>query len=242
MNSKISPAFPCLQAFQRVLLQSKLPCTPRTFFPNTKRLFRSSSSRKNRSKRRSSVFYDCRTRTLQTVLRQRDLWSGRINRDLTNDLVVKLKETTSLDPSPHLTCVCHQEDEIHSIIERYAASGVSNILALGGDPPHNLADYDRSQDAFEHAAGLVKFIKKFNETGAHPDPRGFGIGVAAFPEGHPTTPNRLKEMDYLKAKVDAGADYIVTQLFFDNHDFHDFRIVADSPESTFRSSPESCLS
>ena len=149
--------------------------------------------------------------------------AGGSTRDLTNDLVVKLKETTSLDPSPHLTCVCHQEDEIHSIIERYAASGVSNILALGGDPPHNLADYDRSQDAFEHAAGLVKFIKKFNETGAHPDPRGFGIGVAAFPEGHPTTPNRLKEMDYLKAKVDAGADYIVTQLFFDNHDFHDFR-------------------
>ena len=59
----------------------------------------------------------------------------------------------------------------------------------------------------------------------HPgaDPRGFGIGVAGFPEGHPSTPNRLREMDYLKAKVDAGADYICTQLFFDNHDFYDFR-------------------
>jgi methylenetetrahydrofolate reductase (NADPH) len=69
----------------------------------------------------------------------------------------------------------------------------------------------------------VAFIRKFIDTGAHPDPRGFGIGVAGFPEGHPTTPNRVLEMDYLKAKVDAGADYICTQLFFDNHDFYDFR-------------------
>jgi methylenetetrahydrofolate reductase (NADPH) len=69
----------------------------------------------------------------------------------------------------------------------------------------------------------VKFIKRFNDSGAHPDKRGFGIGVAGFPEGHPLTPNRLVEMDHLKAKVDAGADYICTQLFFDNHDFYDFR-------------------
>ena len=73
----------------------------------------------------------------------------------------------------------------------------------------------------------MKFIKRFNETGDHPDQRGFGIGVAGFPEGHPATPNRLVEMDHLKAKVDAGADYIVTQLFFDNRDFYDFRERCD---------------
>src|SRR6185369_16562629 len=120
-------------------------------------------------------------------------------------------------------CVCHQEAEIRDIIERYAEAGISNILALGGDPPRSMANYDRSGDAFQHAVDLVGFIQKFNQSGAHPDKRGFGIGVAGFPEGHPATPNRLKEMDYLKAKVDAGADYIVTQLFFDNHDFYDFR-------------------
>jgi methylenetetrahydrofolate reductase (NADPH) len=69
----------------------------------------------------------------------------------------------------------------------------------------------------------VKFIRKFNDSGVHPDRRGFGIGIAGFPEGHPGTPNRLLEMDYLKEKVDAGANYIVTQLFFDNRDFYDFR-------------------
>ncbi len=146
--------------------------------------------------------------------------AGGSTRELTHDLVVRIKETTDLSAVPHLTCVCHQEQDIQEILERYAAAGVSNILALGGDPPANLEGYDRANDAFQYAADLVTFIKNFS---GHPDPRGFGIGVAGFPEGHPATPNRLLEMDYLKAKVDAGADYVCTQLFFDNHDFFDFR-------------------
>ncbi|HEY1050139.1 MAG TPA: methylenetetrahydrofolate reductase [NAD(P)H] [Prosthecobacter sp.] len=149
--------------------------------------------------------------------------AGGSTRELTHDLVVRIKKTTTLDPVPHLTCVCHSEADIAGILERYAEAGVSNILALGGDPPRGLVGYERKNDAFQHAADLVAFIRKFIDTGAHPDPRGFGIGVAGFPEGHPTTPNRVLEMDYLKAKVDAGADYICTQLFFDNHDFYDFR-------------------
>lgn len=149
--------------------------------------------------------------------------AGGSTREMTHDLVVRMKTTTSLDPIPHLTCVCHGEADIASILERYAAAGVSNILALGGDPPRGMKDYRKENDAFQHAADLVRFIKKFSEGGAHPDRRGFGIGVAGFPEGHPATPNRLLEMEYLKAKVDAGADYICTQLFFDNHDFFDFR-------------------
>jgi methylenetetrahydrofolate reductase (NADPH) len=152
--------------------------------------------------------------------------AGGSTRELTHDLVVRLRTTTSLDPIPHLTCVCHNEDDIRQVLQRYADAGISNILALGGDPPKNLADYDRAADHFQHAIDLVRFIRGFDHpsSGDGPrDQRGFGIGVAGFPEGHPATPNRLLELDYLKAKVDAGADYIVTQLFFDNRDFYDFR-------------------
>lgn len=149
--------------------------------------------------------------------------AGGSTRQRTHDLVVRIKTQTTLDPVPHLTCVSHAADEIQKILERYASHGVGNILALGGDPPRDPAGYDRSRDAFPHAADLVKFIRRFNDLRGHPDRRGFGIGVAGFPEGHPATPNRVRELEYLKAKVDAGADYIVTQLFFDNRDFYDFR-------------------
>jgi methylenetetrahydrofolate reductase (NADPH) len=149
--------------------------------------------------------------------------AGGSTREMTHDLVVRIKQESNISTVPHLTCVCHQEQEIHDVLTRYSAAGVGNILALGGDVPADRVGWDRSRDAFQHATDLVVFIRKFNEAGGHPDPRGFGIGVAGFPEGHPATPNRLLELDYLKAKVDAGADYIVTQLFFDNRDFYDFR-------------------
>jgi len=148
--------------------------------------------------------------------------AGGSTRELTHDLVVRINQSTRIETVPHLTCVCHKEAEIHAILERYAKAGVGNILALGGDPPRGMT-HDRGSDDFRHAADLVRFIRRFGETGGHPDARGFGIGVAGFPEGHPSTPNRLQEMDHLKAKVDAGADYVVTQLFFDNRDFYDFR-------------------
>ncbi len=149
--------------------------------------------------------------------------AGGSTRERTHDLIVRIHKETSLTAVSHLTCVCHTRDELAAILDRYAQSGIENILALGGDPPRDKPNYDRSQDAFCHAEGLVRFVKSWRT----PDPRGFGVGVAGFPEGHPTTPNRLKEMDYLKQKVDAGADYVCTQLFFDNHDFYDFRERCD---------------
>ncbi|MDE2125065.1 MAG: methylenetetrahydrofolate reductase [NAD(P)H] [Armatimonadetes bacterium] len=149
--------------------------------------------------------------------------AGGSTRGRTQDLVVRIKRETSCDAVPHLTCVCHSEADIRAMLQRYAENGISNLHALGGDVPLDRAGYDRGQDAFRYATDLVAYIRRFNESGVHPDRRGFGIGVAGFPEGHPATPNRLLEMDYLKAKVDAGADYIVTQLFFDNRDFFDFR-------------------
>ena len=152
--------------------------------------------------------------------------AGGSTRDVTHNLVVRIKKETPLEVMPHLTCIRHTEAEIYDILERYALAGISNILALSGDPPRNDATYDRSRDSFRFAAQLVTFIRQFKDKHAGADiddPRGFGIAVAGFPEGHPTAPNRILEIDHLKAKVDAGADLIVTQLFFDNRDFFDFR-------------------
>jgi methylenetetrahydrofolate reductase (NADPH) len=148
--------------------------------------------------------------------------AGGSTREQTHELVVRLKDETSLDPIPHLTCVCHRGEEIGHVLERYAEHGISNIMALHGDPPASVDDYNRSNDEFKYAIDLVRYIRAFNERGNHPDPRGFGIGVAGFPEGHPETPNRLTEMDHLKAKVEAGTDYVCTQMFFDNQMFYDW--------------------
>ena len=149
--------------------------------------------------------------------------AGGSTRELTNDLVVRLQDQTRLNPMPHLTCLGHSEAQIHAILERYARHSISNILALRGDPPAGQPRFARSNDAFSRAVELVGFIRRFNDSRAHPDAAGFGIGIAGFPEGHPETPNRLLEIEHLKAKVDAGADFIITQMFFDNRDFYDFR-------------------
>jgi methylenetetrahydrofolate reductase (NADPH) len=146
--------------------------------------------------------------------------AGGSTRERTHDLVVRIHRETSLTAIPHLTCVCHNQEEMTAILQRYVDSGIENILALSGDPPRGLADHDRARDAFRYAEDLVRFLRSWS---LPYDERGFGIGVAGFPEGHPATPNRLKELDFLKRKVDAGADYICTQLFFDNRDFYDFR-------------------
>ncbi|MFQ3670427.1 MAG: methylenetetrahydrofolate reductase [NAD(P)H] [Verrucomicrobiia bacterium] len=141
--------------------------------------------------------------------------AGGTTRDRTHRLVVRLQEETELTVVSHLTCVGSSKAELREIIERYYASGLRNILALRGDAPKGQADWTPAPDGFRYAAELVAFIK-----GEFPE---MCVGVAGFPEGHPGTPNRLKEIEYLKAKVEAGADYIVTQLFFDNRDFYDFQ-------------------
>ena len=149
--------------------------------------------------------------------------AGGSTREHTHELVVRLERETGLDPVPHLTCVCHAGDEVERILERYAAARITNIMALRGDVPRDLPGYDRGADEFRHATDLVRFIRAFNDRGGHPDRRGFGVGVAGFPDGYPETPNRLVQLEHLKAKVDAGADWICTQLFFDNRAFFDWR-------------------
>jgi methylenetetrahydrofolate reductase (NADPH) len=145
--------------------------------------------------------------------------AGGSTRDRTHDLVVRIEKDTNLTAVSHLTCVCHNLTEMAAILDRYATSGIENILALSGDPPRTMLNYDRAKDAFRYAEELVRYVR----SRSGPNGRPFGIGVAGFPEGHPGCPNRVKEMEYLKRKVDAGADYICTQLFFENRDFYDFR-------------------
>lgn len=139
--------------------------------------------------------------------------AGGSTRELTHDLVVKLHHETNLTIVSHLTCVGSSREEIFRILERYDEHGIQNIMALRGDPPNQKPEHPSEQD-FQYAVELVTFIKKHFPH--------MGIGVAGFTEGHPDTPNRLEEIEHLKAKVDAGADYICTQLFFDNRDFYDF--------------------
>lgn len=138
--------------------------------------------------------------------------AGGSTRQKTHELVTHIQRDFGLTVVAHLTCVGSTKDEIEGILKDYDRAGVRNILALRGDQPsedREIQPYD-----FPHAADLVAFIRK-----RYP---GFSIGVAGFPEGHPAEPNRLREMNYLKDKVDAGADYIVTQLFFENRDYFDF--------------------
>jgi methylenetetrahydrofolate reductase (NADPH) len=141
--------------------------------------------------------------------------AGGSTRDLTHELVLRLRNETRLTVVSHLTCVDAARAEIADILDRYHRNGIENIMALRGDPPQGQKEFHRPQDGFAYAAELVAYIRK-----EYPH---MCIGVAGYPEGHPETPNRLKEMDHLKAKVDAGADYICTQLFFSNRDFFDFR-------------------
>jgi methylenetetrahydrofolate reductase (NADPH) len=132
--------------------------------------------------------------------------------------VQRFHENSSLTSIPHLTCRGRTREEVRALLERYHADGVKGILALAGDP---IEDGEPPGD-YGYAADLVREIQSFNGEIADPARR-FRVGVAGFPEGHPDTPNRLQEMAHLKAKVDEGADWICTQLFFDNRDYYDYR-------------------
>ena len=140
--------------------------------------------------------------------------AGGSTRSRTHDLVTKIQRETGLTVVSHLTCICSDKEEIAHILDDYSKHGITNVLALRGDLPPGSTSYEEATKDFPYAIDLVRFIvENFPET---------GVGVAGFPEGHPQTPNRLQEIEHLKAKVDQGADYIVTQLFFDNRDFFDF--------------------
>jgi methylenetetrahydrofolate reductase (NADPH) len=140
--------------------------------------------------------------------------AGGSTRDKTLMIVDRIQREHSLPALAHLTCVNHTRAEISVLLEKFRALGCQNILALRGDPPGG-GDFQTTPDGFEFSAQLVKFIREASD---------FSIGVAGFPEGHiACKAGKLADWQHLKEKVDAGADFIVTQLFFDNADYFAFR-------------------
>jgi len=116
---------------------------------------------------------------------------------------------------PHLTCVGHSRAELRAILERFREAGFRAIMALRGDPPKGETTFTPHPDGLAHASELVKFIRE--ETGNH-----FTLGVAGYPEKHPESPDTKIDLHWLAHKVQQGADFITTQLFFDNADYFKF--------------------
>jgi methylenetetrahydrofolate reductase (NADPH) len=131
----------------------------------------------------------------------------------TRNVIVRLKRETSLTPMPHLTCVDQDKDELKEILEDYKEQGIENVLALRGDPPKGAEKFTAPENGFCYAIDLVKLSVSVG---------GYSIGVAVYPEGHKESPSLEMDMFYAKQKIDAGADFAITQMFFDNRFFYDF--------------------
>jgi methylenetetrahydrofolate reductase (NADPH) len=125
-----------------------------------------------------------------------------------------LKKEFGFEVMPHLTCVGHTKKELLEILEDFANEGFCNIMALRGDPPQGENHFRPIEGGLSYATELVTLIKE-----NFPD---FGIGVGGYPEKHPESPTKKDDLVHLKEKVDAGADFITTQLFFDNRAYFEF--------------------
>jgi len=132
----------------------------------------------------------------------------------TLDIAKNIKAQYGVPTLAHLTCVSSTKDTVRDMIERIKAAGIENIMALRGDIPANMLDADRSAWAYSHAVELVRELK---ESGAD-----LCIGGACYPEIHPESANQKEDIKYLKEKVDAGCDFLTTQMFFDNNLFYNF--------------------
>src|SRR5580704_1192185 len=141
--------------------------------------------------------------------------AGGGTREKTLGIVDRIQREHQLVAMSHLTCLNATEEELRGVLLRARALGIKNILALRGDPPGAQGEFKTTEGGFEFSYQLVRFIKEMG---------GFGIGTAGFPEGHVACKEgREVDWDRLKAKIDCGADFVLTQLFFDNRDFFRFR-------------------
>ncbi|MFN0077446.1 MAG: methylenetetrahydrofolate reductase [NAD(P)H] [Prosthecobacter sp.] len=141
--------------------------------------------------------------------------AGGSTRDKTLMIVDRIQREHGLTAMSHLTCVNATKEELRAVVEQARALGIKNILALRGDPPGGNGEFQKTPGGFEFSRELVAFLKELG---------GFSVGTAGFPEGHIAC-KEGREVDWrrLKEKIDAGADFVLTQLFFDNADFYRFR-------------------
>ncbi len=140
--------------------------------------------------------------------------AGGSTKDKTTELTLHLHEELNVQTMPHFTCVGLSRSQLKDDILDFKAKGIKSVMALRGDPPMNAPEFTPHPDGLCYANELVAMISEIG---------GLEIGVAGYPEGHPETPSKLDDLYNLKRKVDAGADFIITQLFFDNREFFDFR-------------------
>lgn len=160
-------------------------------------------------------------RTVPELLAARPLYcsvtygAGGSTRDKTLGIVERIQRDFDLTAMMHLTCVNATQAELHAVIEEARGRGVKNILALRGDPPGGTGEWVQTEGGFRYSSELVAYLKHLG---------GFNIGTAGFPEGHIAQPaGKHADWGFLAEKVRAGADFVVTQLFFDNADYYEFR-------------------
>lgn len=140
--------------------------------------------------------------------------AGGSTRDTTLGIVDRIQKDFGLTSMMHLTCVNSTREQLRDVIEEARSRGIQNLLALRGDPPGGTGPWTAVEGGFTYSYELVQFIRELG---------GFTIGTAGFPEGHiAQTKGKLVDWQYLAEKVQAGADFIITQLFFDNEDFYRF--------------------
>ena len=135
--------------------------------------------------------------------------AGGSSRDRTVRITTQIAEETTVLPVAHLTCVGASRDEVRGVIQEYAAGGITNMLALRGDPPAS-GPWEAHPDGLTHADELVEMICSLGH---------FSVGVAAFPEGHPESPDLDADARVLARKEQLGAEYAITQLFFRAEDY-----------------------
>ena len=140
--------------------------------------------------------------------------AGGSTRDKTLQLVCRIKHEMGIEAMAHLTCVGADRTEIATVLQRLQQGGIENVLALRGDPPRDQPHFVRPADGFGYAAELVGFIR---DQGFR-----FALGGACYPEGHVECGDLDADLTHLKAKVDRGLDFVITQLFFDNADYFAF--------------------